>query len=79
MRWEFRISPDDHIIHFTWNEEYEEVGRGDDRGLYVESGDDGVAVHQPAATVEEGEGEENVLHAVDDEQVLVLSSNSCKF
>ena len=63
----------------TRYEEYEEVGGDDGRPLDVQRSDDGVAVHEPAAGVEEGEGEEDVLHAVDDGQVLVLSSNSCKF
>ena len=38
-----------------------------------------MAVHQPAAGVEEGEGEEDVLRAVDEGQILVLFSNSFKF
>ena len=57
----------------TWNEEDEEVRGGDDWDLDVERSEEGVAVHQPAAGVEEREGEQDVLQAVDDGQVLELS------
>ena len=60
----------------TRNEEDEEISRGEGRDLDVERSDQGVSVHQPGASVDEGQGEEDVLQTVDDHQTSVLSLHS---
>ena len=54
----------------------EKVCSGDDRKLNVQRCEEGVAVEDPGGGVEEGEGEDDVLHAVDDGETAVLSPDS---
>ena len=60
----------------TRYEEDEEISRGEGSELDVERSQQSVAVHEPPAGVEQGEGEEGVLQAVDHHQIFVFSLHS---
>ena len=60
----------------TRYEEDEEISRGEGRELDVERSHQGVSVHQSPAGVEQGQGDEDVLQGVDDDQIFVFSLHS---
>ena len=66
-----------HYVMFpTRYEEDEEISRGEGGELNVERSEESVTVHQPAAGVKEGEGDEDVLQGVEDDQIFVFSLHS---
>ena len=60
----------------TRYEEDEEISRGEGSEFDVERSHQGVSVHQSPAGVEQGQGDEDVLQAVDDDQIFVFSLHS---